>query len=54
MIICDGHNSQLQLTFIEYINYKKTKWDALLRVPYGMSYWQVANSSEQNGMFKMK
>jgi len=53
VIICDGHDSRLQPTFIEYIDNEKTKWLVLLGVPYGTSYWQVADSSEQNDMFNM-
>ena len=30
-----------------------TKWNACVGVPYGTSYWQVGDSSEQNGCFKM-
>jgi len=54
MIICDGHDSRLQLTFLEYIGAEDTKWDVCLGVPYGTHLWQVADSSEQNGMFKMR
>ena len=32
---------------------KGTKWNVCIRVPYGTSYWQVGDSAEQNGCFKM-
>ncbi len=54
VIICDGHESCLQLTFLEYIGAASTRWDPLLGVPYMTCYWQVGDSSEQNGMFKMR
>jgi len=54
VIICDGHKRRLQLTFSEYIGAASTRWDPLLGVPYATSYWQVGDSSEQNGMFKMR
>jgi len=40
--------------FLEYINAEVTKWLVCLGTPYGTSYWQVGDSSEQNGMFKMR
>ena len=30
-----------------------TKWDVCIGLPYGTSYWQVGDSTEQNGCFKM-
>jgi len=32
---------------------KKTKWNCCIGLPYVTSYWQVGDSSEQNGCFKM-
>jgi len=32
---------------------KGTKWNVCIGVPYGTSYWQVGDSAEQNGCFKM-
>lgn len=53
MLILDGHESRLGLQFLEYINSECHKWHVSLGVPYATSYWQVGDSSEQNGMFKM-
>jgi len=41
------------LDFLEYINNPVHRWHVCLGVPSGTSYWQVADSSEQNGSFKM-
>ena len=52
-LILDGHGSRLDLEFLEYINTAETKWDVNIGLPYGTSYWQVGDSMEQNGCFKM-
>jgi hypothetical protein len=55
-LILDGHGSRFELPFLRYVNDKDgigTKWNACVGVPYGTSYWQVGDSSEQNGCFKM-
>jgi len=53
IIILDGHDSRLKPSILNYINEIATKWKLLFGVPYGTSYWQVANSAEQNGSYKM-
>jgi len=52
-LLLDGHGSRFELDFLEYINSTETKWDCCIGLPYGTSYWQVGDSSEQNGCFKM-
>ena len=52
-LLLDGHGSRFDLTFLEYINNPTTKWNVCIGVPYGTSYWQVGDSTEQNGCFKM-
>jgi len=52
MIILDGHESCLKLPFLIYVNEVATKWGIGFGTPYGTSYWQVADSPEQNGSFK--
>jgi len=37
-----------------YINNDEMKWHAAIGIPYGMHLWQVGDSSEQNGVFKME
>ena len=51
--LLDGHQSRFDLNFLQYINNPSTKWNVCLGVPYGTSLWQVGDSSEQNGTFKM-
>ncbi len=53
-LILDGHGSRFDLEFLEYINAEETKWNVDLGLPYGTPYWQVGDSNEQNGSFKMK
>ncbi|KAI2504990.1 hypothetical protein MHU86_9433 [Fragilaria crotonensis] len=52
-LLLNGHGSRFDLTFLQYINRDKTKWNVCIGVPYGTSYWQVGDSTEQNGCFKM-
>ena len=52
-LLIDGHNSRLQLPFLEYINTPKDHWVVCLGVPYGTALWQVGDSKEQNGSFNI-
>ena len=52
-LLLDGHHSRLQIPFLEYINNKGKKWMVCVGVPYGTHIWQVHDSSELNGCFKM-
>jgi hypothetical protein len=52
-LLPDGHGSCFDLKFLRYVNNPATKWNACIGVPYGTSYWQVGDSTEQNGCFKM-
>ena len=49
----DGHGSRLQLPFLRYILTPATEWRACIGVPNGTAAWQVGDSSEQNGSWKM-
>ena len=49
----DGHSSRFELEFLQYITANETEWSVCIGVPYGTSYWQLADSSEQNGSWKM-
>jgi hypothetical protein len=53
-LLLDSHGSRFDLEFLEYINAEEMKWNVDIGLPYGTSYWQVGDSSEQNGSFKMK
>ena len=52
-LILDGHGSRFEFDFLEYINKAEHKWNVNIGLPYGTSYWQVGDSTEQNGCFKM-
>ena len=52
-LLLDGHGSRLQLPFLQYIHSEEHPWHVCLGLPYGTSFWQVGDSSEQNGAFKM-
>jgi hypothetical protein len=52
-VLLDGHDTRFYLPFVEYINKPETKFAVSLGVPYGTSIWQVGDSSEQNGCYKM-
>ena len=52
-VLLDGHHSRFGLQFLEYINDKDHLWNVSIGVPYGTALWQVADSTEQNGIFKM-
>ena len=52
-LLLDGHGSHFELEFLEYINAAEHKWHCCIGLPYGTSYWQVGDSSEQNGCFKI-
>ena len=52
-VLLDGHHSRFDVEFLCYINDDKHRWNVTLGVPYGTALWQVADSSEQNGKFKM-
>ena len=52
-LLLDGHGSRLELPFLQYMNSPDHEWVVCIGVPYGTSYWQVGDSSEQNGSYKM-
>ena len=52
-LLLDGHQSRFDLSFLEYINAKDHEWCVCIGVPYGTGFWQVGDSSQQNGRFKI-
>jgi hypothetical protein len=52
-LLVDGHDSRLSPVFVDYITNPDHPWQVNLGIPYATSYWQVGDSSEQNGYFKM-
>ena len=53
-ILLDGHQSRIELPFLEYVNNPAHPWCACIGVPYGTYLWQVGDSEEQNGTFNME
>ena len=51
--LLDGHNSRLSETFVQYISDIEHEWCVCFGVPYGTSLWQVGDSKQQNGSYKM-
>ena len=52
-LLLDGHGSRLELPFLSYVNNQEHQWVVCFGVPYGTLYWQVGDSTEQNGSYKM-
>ena len=52
-LFVDGHQSWFEIPFLEYITDKEHKWQVCIGVKYGTSLWQVADSKEQNGSYKI-
>ena len=52
-LLLDGHGSRFELPLLEYISNANHKWMVCIGDPYGTSLWQVADSKEQNGSFKI-
>ena len=52
-LLLDGHQSRFEMPFLEYITNKDHEWQVCIGVPYGTSLWQVADSKEQNGSYKI-
>ena len=53
MLLIDAHGSRFDLNFLTYINNAETEWSVCIGVPYGTALWQVGDSSEQNGAYKI-
>jgi hypothetical protein len=52
-LLLDGHGSRFQLPFMRYIEDNEHKWKVCIGVPNGTAHWQVGDSAEQNGSWKM-
>jgi hypothetical protein len=48
-LLLDGHESRFKLPLLGYITKKDHEWKVYIGVPYGTSYCQVGDSTEQNG-----
>jgi hypothetical protein len=52
-LLLDGHGSCFQLPFMWYVGDKEHQWKVCIGVPNGTTHWQVGDSDEQNGSWKM-
>ena len=52
-LLLDGHGSRFASSFLKYIMHPDHPWAVCIGVPYGTALWQVGDSSEQNGAYKI-
>jgi hypothetical protein len=52
-LLLDGHQSRFSVEFLEYITDRQHPWKVCIGVPYGTALWQVGDSMQQNGKYKM-
>jgi hypothetical protein len=52
-VILDGHQSRFDIDFLNYVNHEEHRWSVIIGVLYGTALWQVGDSWQQNGMFKI-
>ena len=52
-LLLDGHMSSFSPIFLEYITNPAHLWKVSIGVPYRTSLWQVGDSYQQNGRFKI-
>ena len=52
-LLFNGHQSRFKIPFLDYICDNQHKWQVCNEVPYGTSLWQVGDSKEQNGSYKI-
>ena len=50
----DVHDSHLQVPFLEYVNDDSHKWTFCIGLLNGTHKWQVGDSKEQNGTYKVE
>ena len=53
LLLDDGHDSRLEMSFLHYINNPRDHWIVYFGVPFGTALWQVGDSKEQNGRFNI-
>jgi len=53
MLLLNAHGSRMKLGFPSCLNYVGAKWVVSIGVPYGTTLWEVDDSSQYNGLYKM-
>jgi hypothetical protein len=51
---CDGHEIHFDQSLLEYTLEYDRHWTCCICVPYGASVWQLGDSPDQNGIFKIE
>ena len=54
MALFDAHDSRLQVEFLQYVNNPAHLWKFCIGLPNGTHKWQVGDSKEQNGSYKVE
>ena len=54
MALFDAHDSRLQVPFLRYVNNPQHRWIFCIGLPNGTHKWQVGDSKEQNGSYKVE
>jgi len=54
MALFDAHDLRLQVPFLQYINDKNHIWKFCIGLPNGTHKWQVGDSKQQNGRWKIE
>ena len=54
MVLFDAYDSRLQVPFLQYINDEKHLWKFCIGLPNGTPKWQVGDSRQQNGRWKIE
>ena len=52
-VLLDGHHSRFEVDFLQYIINDAHKWHVCIGIPYGTHLWQIGDSTEQNGTYKI-
>ena len=52
-LLLDGHHSRFEIPFLDYICNNQHNWQLCIGVPYGIFLWQVLDSKEYNGSYKI-
>jgi hypothetical protein len=52
-LLLDGHESRFQLPFMQRLDDEERKWKVCIGVQNGAAHWQVGDSKQHNGRWKM-
>jgi hypothetical protein len=52
--ILDGHISRFWSEYLDYCNDERHLWTPMIGIPYASNLWQIGDSSQHNGSFKIE